>query len=231
MFFIHSIVRYIFYFNVYFQDEISLSRNNSWAIPTSLRLNEDYVIWYVTVGKLLVQGIIPLISLSFLNYRIYWVMKRRANMINRPLVAKNPSSQPNVTGAQLTAQQKKANEAQQAAVLFVIVLLFFLCHALRSVINIHELINIDDLIETIRDPSKHCFNPLADTARCISDALTTLNASVNFFIYAFTSSMFREVVKSKYGKCLIIKWVVNAIGRCNCTNPDDMGNSNSESKL
>ena len=200
-----------------------------------MRLNEDYVIWYVTVGKLLVQGIIPFISLSFLNYRIYWVMKRRANMINRPLVAKTSSSQPHVTGAQLTAQQKKANEAQQAAVLFVIVLLFFLCHALRSLINIHELVNIDDLIQTIRDPSKQCFSPLADTARCVSDALTTLNASVNFFIYAFTSSMFREVVKNKYGKCLIIKWAIDIMGHCSCTKADNIENGidtvNSESKF
>ena len=110
------------------------------ATPTSTRLDEDYVIWYVNVARLLVQGIIPFISLSFLNYRIYWVMKRRANMINRPLVAKNSSSQPNVTGAQLTAQQKKANEAQQAVVLSVIVVLFFVCHTPRFILNIHEFL-------------------------------------------------------------------------------------------
>ena len=191
------------------------------ATPTSTRLDEDYVIWYVNVARLLVQGIIPFISLSFLNYRIYWVMKRRANMINRPLVAKNSSSQPNVTGAQLTAQQKKANEAQQAVVLFVIVLLFFLCHALRFVINIHELFNLNALKQAIGDPTNDCFSYVAFTSVSVSNCLMTLNASVNFFIYAFTSSTFREVVKKKYGKCVIFKWAIDIMGHCSCTSRTD----------
>ena len=194
------------------------------ATPTNTRLDEDYVIWYVNVARLLVQGIIPFISLSFLNYRIYWVMKRRANMINRPLVSKNPSSQPHVTGAQLTAQQKKANEAQQAVVLFVIVLLFFLCHALRFVINIHELFNLNALKQAIGDPTNDCFSYVAFTSVSVSNCLMTLNASVNFFIYAFTSSTFREVVKKKYGKCVIIKWAIDIMGHCSCTRTDNIEN-------
>ena len=191
------------------------------ATPTSTRLDEDYVIWYVNVARLLVQGIIPFISLSFLNYRIYWVMKRRANMINRPLVARNSSSQTHVTGAQLTAQQKKANEAQQAVVLFVIVLLFFLCHALRFVINIHELFNLNALKQAIGDPTNDCFSYVAFTSVSVSNCLMTLNASVNFFIYAFTSSTFREVVKKKYGKCVIFEWAIDIMGHCSCTSRTD----------
>ena len=112
------------------------------------------MIWYVNVARLLVQGIIPFVSLSFLNYRIYWVMKRRQNMVNRPLVAPKPNNLPpnniprggNNATTILTARQKKANEAQQAVVLFVIVLLFFLCHSLRFGLNVHEFFNLKDHI-------------------------------------------------------------------------------------
>ena len=105
--------------------------NISMASPTQIRLDDIYVILYVNLARLLVQGIIPFISLSFLNYRIYWVIKRRRNMTNRPQSQTTSNTlvqPPRATGGQLTAQQKKANETQQAVVLFVIVWLFFFCH-------------------------------------------------------------------------------------------------------
>ena len=65
--------------------------------------------------------------------------------------------------------------------------------------------------------------------------LGSIPASVNFFIYAFTSSMFREVVKNKYGKCFIIKWAIDIMGHCSCTKADNIENGidtvNSESKF
>ena len=56
----------------------------------------------------------------------------------------------------------------------------------------------------------------------------TLNASVNFFIYAFTSSTFREVVKSKYGKCMLIKWYIDKMGSCACVNNSENVTNNPE---
>ena len=95
------------------------------AAPTELRLDDTYVVLYVNLARLLVQGVIPFIGLSFLNYRIYWVMKRRRQLINRPAVQPlNKAAPQQLNGAaannNLTAQQKKANDAQQAFVLTVI---------------------------------------------------------------------------------------------------------------
>ena len=59
----------------------------------------------------------------------------------------------------------------------------------------------------------------------------TLNASVNFFIYAFTSSTFREVVKSKYGKCMLIKWFIDKMGSCKCANNSENVTNNPEDDL
>ena len=59
----------------------------------------------------------------------------------------------------------------------------------------------------------------------------TLNASVNFFIYAFTSSTFREVVKSKYGKCVVIKWFIDKMGSCTCANNNTENATNNPEDL
>ncbi|TRY61496.1 hypothetical protein TCAL_05718 [Tigriopus californicus] len=40
-------------------------------LPTELRLNEDYVFYYVHLTRFFITGILPFISLLFLNYGIY----------------------------------------------------------------------------------------------------------------------------------------------------------------
>ena len=128
------------------------------ARPTDLRLNANYVIWYVNIGKLMVQGVIPFACLSFLNYRIYWVMKRRRHLANRPFRAPSqagPAAAATLNGADAYAAtaatalngggarnneaknnsavsaERKATEERQAAVLFIIVLLFFITYTPR----------------------------------------------------------------------------------------------------
>ncbi len=49
--------------------------NHTLASPTPLRLEKYYVLFYVNAARLLVQGVIPFILLSFFNYRIYWVIR------------------------------------------------------------------------------------------------------------------------------------------------------------
>jgi hypothetical protein len=57
--------------------------NRTLASPTELRLEKYYVLFYVNAARLLVQGIIPFILLSFFNYRIYWVIRSVSNVIIR----------------------------------------------------------------------------------------------------------------------------------------------------
>jgi hypothetical protein len=97
----------------------SVPVNLSMAAPTELRLDDTYVVLYVNLARLLVQGVIPFIGLSFLNYRIYWVIRRRSALQNRPQIQN--------CGNGVASQQKKDAEAKQSLVLFVIVLLYFLC--------------------------------------------------------------------------------------------------------
>ena len=39
--------------------------------PTELRLNDNYVFYYINLSRLMVSGLFPLISLTFLNFAIY----------------------------------------------------------------------------------------------------------------------------------------------------------------
>ena len=52
-----------FCFQLQFQEAILQPKNISLAKPTDFRLDEDYVIWYVNVAHLLVQGIISFVIL------------------------------------------------------------------------------------------------------------------------------------------------------------------------
>ena len=186
--------------------------NLTMATPTSIRLNDIYVVVYANLGKLFVQGIIPFASLCFLNYRIHWVMKRRRQLMNRP----NPkpdkttqNSENKTEGAPIlnhqtghngigksenaSSAQRKANEAQQAIVLFIIVFFLFVCHTPRFIINIHEFLNLD-LLKKSLESSCDSFPvwPLVSTS--VSNCLMTLNSSSNFYIYCCMCSTFRSIL-------------------------------------
>ncbi|TRY70052.1 hypothetical protein TCAL_04844 [Tigriopus californicus] len=163
------------------------------ASPTDLRLNDTYVIFYVNAARLLVQGIIPFVLLSILNYRIYWVIKRRREMINRPAFESQ-----NVRSS--SAAQKKANETQQAVVLFIIVLLFFICHTPRFVLNVHEFLTLESLRISIKQDCNGV-SLWAFIWASVSHFLMTLNSSVNFFIYCFMSTTFRQTLFGYFKKC------------------------------
>lgn len=114
--------------------------NRTLASPTSLRLDKYYVFLYVNLARLLIQGVVPFVLLTILNYRIYWVIKRRRGLVNRPATSNHN-------------QAKKANETQQAVMLFIIVLLFFICHTPRFVLNLHEFLTLESLRKSIEEVS------------------------------------------------------------------------------
>ena len=51
-------------------------------VATDLRLNYHYVLWYSNVARLIITGIVPVASLSYLNYRIYAQIKKRGQFHN-----------------------------------------------------------------------------------------------------------------------------------------------------
>ena len=43
--------------------------------PTDLRLNPTYIMWYINVTRLVVTGLVPFTLLTYLNSRIYTVIR------------------------------------------------------------------------------------------------------------------------------------------------------------
>ena len=50
---------------------VNLNQTRVGFQPTNLRLDEDYVFYYVNLGRLFVIGLLPLLALSLLNGAIY----------------------------------------------------------------------------------------------------------------------------------------------------------------
>ena len=201
----------------------SISNNASRyeSIPTKFRMNDIYVLVYSNIARITVQDIIPFLSLIFLNYRIYWVLKRRKELKNRPgngssmdtgngtkkLTDSQRRRQHSVAAAHLLnvnaneghktrasfSAERKENETKHAAILFFIVLLFFVCHTPRTIINIHEFINLD-LLRRGMENNCETYPVLAFIFTSVSNCLLTLKASSNFYIYCIMCAKFRSVL-------------------------------------
>ena len=128
-------------------------------------------------------SVVPLLLLTYFNYKIYTSLKerqiRKANMV----------SQPNNTSSRKELSKK---ENRQTFVLFAIVALFVICHALRVILNIAEF------FEKYSGCEGKPFWTIVSIP--IAAFLLQLNSGTNFFVYCVFSELFREVVKSKLMK-------------------------------
>ena len=158
--------------------------------PTKIRQNPYYILWYINISNLAVTGLVPGVLLAFFNYKIYQLLKRnkiqRASMVSRC----------NSNGIQ--EQKDNSKDTRRTFILFAIVVLFVVCHALRIVMNIEEVTNLARQME-------------GDTHQCplrywaiitipISSLMIQINAGANFFIYCQFDKTFREILCSKISK-------------------------------
>ena len=98
-----------------------------------------------------------------------------------------------VTDRRYSVSTSKKNEIALAKVSLAIVLIFILCHSVRWIPNVYELARI------VRGREED-WPPWIESLTHISHFLTTLNSSVNFYIYCF-----KHFSKSSW----------NSIYRCN----------------
>ena len=112
-----------------------------------------------------------------------------------PRVGNNDSSGGS-NGVLNQAQEESYKEERRcAAVLFTIVILFFVSHAPRILLNFYEFF----AIEEFKDPCYHI--PLwAMILTCVSLLFMTINSSVNFFVYCFANSLFRQEILQRWSK-------------------------------
>ena len=160
-----------------------------YIIGTDLRNNDKFVLWYVNIANFIVTVAIPLMSLIYLNLKIYAKVK--------VFIRRQPSS---TAARQSNAARERSKDIQQAYQLFGIVLLFVLCHLLRVSLNVEEFINMNKNTQSNNEVS-NCKPPPRMWSRAIlppiSHFLLQFNSSTNFFVYCFFNKIFRLILKEK----------------------------------
>ena len=113
-------------------------------VPTDMRISKEYILWYGNVANFVVTSAIPFLFLAFFNCKIYLIIQ--SALKDRQHLEIRPRSS--------TAIQQKSEDLRQAIVLFGIVIAFFVCHALRMVLNIEEIITYEDWTQTYEKATK-----------------------------------------------------------------------------
>ena len=185
-----------------FNNNETISYNQSYVLhifPTDLRMNNEYIIWYVNVANLMVNSIVPGVLLVFFNYKVQVystkrakcksdASKRQKESLNQPLEADSDNE-----------RKIQRYAIRQKCVLFAIVAMFFLCHALRVAQNVKEIIDFE---ENRSEVEKGCIpNEFWELLLVpLSDLLVQINASMNFFIYCICDYIFRNVLDEKVSR-------------------------------
>jgi len=132
--------------------------------PTSLRLEPLYIKVYLIYSNLIVHGIIPLFLLIFLNIAIYRQIRKVRGI---------------VPGGCLHQR-----EVRLAQVSCGIVAVFIICHSIKWVPNIYELLQVQTG-QVFTQDMEVIWPAWVEYVTCLSHLLTTFNSSVNFYIYMF----------------------------------------------
>ena len=147
----------------------------------------------------MVNSIVPGVLLVFFNYKVQLYSTKRAKCksdasrrqkesLNQPLEADSDNE-----------RKIQSYAIRQKCVLFAIVAMFFLCHALRVAQNVKEIIDFE---ENRLEVEKGCIpNEFWELLLVpLSDLLVQINASMNFFIYCICDYIFRNVLDEKVSR-------------------------------
>ena len=162
---------------------------------TDIRKSDQYVLWYLNVANLIFTTIIPLISLIYLNFNVY---RKRNQYIQRQPSSncQRHNTQPQETEVHAIRDRDK-EMVNQTMILFTIVIIFGLSHALRILLNIEDLRSLEEKREALK---KGCgwIRFWTIIVSPISYLLLQVNSSVNFFVYCFFNPSFRDTLIAKF---------------------------------
>ena len=200
-----------FYIPRYFEVKVDIKKNDEDCLDnfefsnctvqyllqvTDLRKDENYVLWYINILNLVVTCLIPLLSIMYLNYKVYFAlknyMKRIPSLHTLPL---------NITSKSKEKQHNQnTDKIQQTTTLFGIIIVFVICHALRIILNIEELCNLESLNQSISvgcNPWSFSFMVRAT----ICSTLLQINCSINFLVYCALNKRYKKVFLCYASNC------------------------------
>ena len=142
---------------------------------TEIRRNHYYSIYYISLARFLVTGIIPLVLLAYWNYNIYKYMKSSSNCVEQN------SSRPS----------RNSQENELARVLLGIVIMFVCCHTLKLFLNFYEAIMIENIRSCI-STGKTGISFWIQITTAFNALMVAINSSANMIIYCCLNSNFRK---------------------------------------
>ena len=197
--------------------------------PSDIMFNRNYVLWYKNVANLIITGTIPFFLLAFFNYKIYLTTRAALQTREELFLAvesstTNPASHKTTVTTNINGttphcnfnrsslfnrieegenKEQKNEEHSQATVLLGIVIAFFICHVLRIVLNVEEIVTFEEL-NRVREEADE-FDEICSGVQLwtmltndVSHLLLQLNSSITFFIYIYFSTQFQEASKSMF---------------------------------
>ena len=165
----------------------SVGEIEPWFTPSAMRTNTQYITYYLNVAGLLVLGVIPFVLLAYYNYNIYKGLK----------VAPNLEQTSSVRSRRQLRRRSLEQESDFARVLIAIVITFILCHSMRIILNLYEMIAAPMLSECA-SAGKNGLARWAAIAKPFSKLMLIVNSSVNMIIYCCLNAAFRRQISSCY---------------------------------
>ena len=151
----------------FLESQVIFKENGSPQIGvTDLRTNHLYITYYHNFFRILFIGVIPFLSIVFLNISIYLSLKRRR-------------------------KGKRRNLEHLSLVLIMIVSTFVICHFPSLILNMHEMFVIDK-IKLCKQTTLGGFPVWIIFSGFVSDILLVINSSANLFIYFIIGPEFRK---------------------------------------
>ena len=161
-----------------------------------LRTNNKYILWYLNIANLIITTIIPLISLIYLNAKVYERFKE--------FIKRQEASLTNATSqTQEKIKKREKDMTQQTMILFSIVILFGVFHILRIVLNVEEFLYFDER-KAAKEKGCEWLQYWTIIASPISHFLLQINSSVNFVIYCYFNKSFRSETSSTFNSAIAI---------------------------
>jgi len=142
---------------------------------TWLRRHPTYSVYYVTFGNFLIMSLVPVISLSALNYLIYRGIRKATILHNS-----------------ISVHHRRDNT--MATLLTSIVVVFLCCHSTKLVTNTYEAYQMIYYGELVIWP------PWAEVLSRLNHFMLALNASINILIYVAKDFKFRATLSSLFLK-------------------------------
>ena len=155
---------------------------------SDLRKNGTYILWYINVSNLLLTCVIPLVSILYLNCKVYIALRNyMKKKLSMPILSTNEDIKHNQRLHGLQSEK-----IQQTFTLFGIIAVFIICHALRVIMNVKELFDLENIKQSLAlgcNPWSYSFMVMVP----ISETLLQINCSVNFFIYCGLNQRYKKV--------------------------------------